>query len=377
MTTVPHRELAGMDELLDGAPCGFVSFDDGGRILRINATLLEMVGREREELIGRHVEKLLSVGSRVFYQTHLFPLVRMHGRAEEIFLLLQPATGEHIGVLMNIARREDGGAGTYDAVLVRVRERQKYEQELLRARREADAANRAKSEFLAMMSHELRTPLNAIAGYVQLLEMGLQGPVNEKQLEMLERIGRSQSHLLGLINDILDLSKLEAGGIEYVLEEVRLDAGVDAVAEMIEPQLASKRLTLEVTVPPELKARADQDKTRQILINLLSNAIKFTPAGGAISIRGGAGAGTGAAADAGSNMVFLSVRDTGIGIAPEKQASVFDPFVQVHDKTADSQPGTGLGLAISRDLARGMGGDLTLASAPGQGSTFTLTLPRD
>ncbi|HUF13005.1 MAG TPA: ATP-binding protein [Longimicrobiales bacterium] len=375
---MPHRELAGMDELLDGAPCGFVSFDDSGRILRINATLLEMLGRERDELIGRHVEKLLSVGSRVFYQTHLFPLVRMHGRAEEIFLLLQPATGDHIGVLINIARREGDGAGTYDAVLVRVRERQKYEQELLRARREADAANRAKSEFLAMMSHELRTPLNAIAGYVQLLEMGLQGPVNEKQLEMLERIDRSQSHLLGLINDILDLSKLEAGGVEYVLEEVRLGAGVDAVAEMIEPQLASKGLTLEVVVSPELTARADQDKTRQILINLLSNAIKFTPAGGAISIRGGAGAGAeaDADADAGSNMVFLSVHDTGIGIAPEKQASVFDPFVQVHEKKADSPQGTGLGLAISRDLARGMGGDLTLASAPGEGSTFTLTLPR-
>jgi PAS domain S-box-containing protein len=429
----------GLDELLDAAPCGFLSFADDGVVRLANAGLLEMLGYARDEVLGRHVETLFTVGTRVFYQTHLFPLLRMSGRAEEIFLLLRTRDGEQVGALANAVRRERAGAWVIDCVLMRVRERQKFEDELVRARNaaqqahtlvqeqrdelqhandmlekqamelelqhqqlqeqaaemeaqademlavnraleertieserlraEAEEANRAKSNFLAVMSHELRTPLNAIAGYVQLVEMGIHGPVTEAQLEALARVDRSQRHLLRLINDVLNLARIEAGRVEYAVEEVPLDGLMDAVLPMVEPQMAEKGLVLEARVPPGLAARADGDKVQQVLINLLSNALKFTPAGGRVFVRAEADPERGDA-------VRVQVRDSGIGIPPEKLAAVFEPFVQVDTGRTRRSEGSGLGLAISRDLARGMGGDLRVESTLGRGSTFTLTLPR-
>jgi signal transduction histidine kinase len=399
---------------LDRLPAGVLTFDDGGRILRINAALLDMLGRGREDTLGRHVETILTVGSRIFYQTHLFPLVRMVGRADEIFLLLKPLAGDDVGALVNLARREDADRTVYDAVLLRVQERRKYEEELLRAKRaaesaqaqveeqaaeletmteelleanedlrvqtenanrmraEAESASRAKTDFLALMSHELRTPLNAIGGYAELLAMGVPGSVNERQSQMLRRIASNQAYLLGLINQLLDLAKVEAAGVTYAVEDFDVRAVVDSVVPMIEPQLAEKRLAFATSVPAEVRVRADREKLRQILVNLLSNAIKFTPEGGRIRLD----VEDGAAASGRRPRVALSVRDTGVGIAPEMQAAVFEPFVQVAGPQERSRsPGTGLGLAISREYARGMGGDITLVSTPGAGSTFTLTLP--
>jgi PAS domain S-box-containing protein len=410
MTESEHGTAA---DPLDRLPCGILSFDDDGRVVRINATLLEMLGLEREDVVGRHLEGLLTVGSRIFYQTHLFPLVRMMGRAEEIFLTLRPASGEDVGALVNVTRREESGGTLYDAVLMRVQERRKYEEELVRARRaaeearaelerqaeeletmaeelldaneelrvqsehanqlreDAEAASRAKSDFLALMSHELRTPLNAIGGYTQLLALGVPGPVNDKQREMLERVSRNQAFLLGLINQLLDLSKLEAGGVGYAIEEFGVRAVVDSVVPMIEPQMAEKGLTLTTRVATDLRVRADQDKLRQILVNLLSNAIKFTAEGGRIVLECDWNDGA-----AGQSQVALSVSDTGIGIPPEMHQAVFEPFVQVEAPAGRTRSaGTGLGLSISRQFARGMGGDITLTSQPGQGSTFTLVLP--
>ncbi|HEU0078986.1 MAG TPA: histidine kinase dimerization/phospho-acceptor domain-containing protein, partial [Longimicrobiaceae bacterium] len=314
--------MASVDELLNTAPCGFLSFADDGAVELVNATLLEMLGYGREELVGRHVERILTVGSRIFYQTHWFPLLRLHGRAEEIFLMLRSRSGEEVGVLVNAVRRERGGAAAYDCVLMQVRERRKYEDELLRARRAADLArgemevqkreleeanglleaqavelelqqqqmqeqaaeleaageelrvmnedllarteeaehlrgvaeeaNQAKSTFLAVMSHELRTPLNAIAGYVQILEMGIHGPVTDAQRDTLGRIDRSQRHLLRLINDVLNLARIEAGRVDYLVEDVAAAEIVAAVTPMIEPQLASRGVAFTVEVPPEL-----------------------------------------------------------------------------------------------------------------------------
>jgi PAS domain S-box-containing protein len=427
-----------LGELLDGAPAGFVSFTDDGTITAANATLAAMLGYAPGELEGVRIESLMSVGARIFYQTHFFPLVRLHGRAEEIFLLLRDRDGGEVGVLANAARRERGGAWANDCVMMQVRERRKFEDELLRARREADQAralaeqhardlehanglleeqalelelqhqqmqeqafeletqaeemqsindellerteelerqraaaeeaNRAKSSFLAVMSHELRTPLNAIAGYVQLMEMGIHGPVTEPQLGALERIGRSQQHLLRLINDVLNLARIESGRVEYMLEDVPVGELLTTVTPMVEPQMAAKALVFDVEADSPLAVFADREKVQQIVINLLSNSIKFTPEGGRISVT------TGTRADA-PGSVFLRVTDTGIGIAPEKQASVFEPFVQVDMSRTRRSEGTGLGLAISRDLARGMGGDLRVRSEVGRGSTFTLTLP--
>jgi signal transduction histidine kinase len=238
------------------------------------------------------------------------------------------------------------------------------------ARRAAEAANRAKSDFLAVMSHELRTPLNAIAGYAQLLEMGLHGPVTGPQRDALARVQRSQRHLLGLINDVLNYAKLEAGRVDYRLAPVALADAVADLAPMIEPQLAAKGLTYAVAVPAGLVAHADPEKLGQVLLNLLSNAVKFTPAGGRVEV-GSAAGGT----IAGRAAVRLFVRDSGVGIAADQLARIFEPFVQVDQRLTRTEEGTGLGLAISRDLARGMGGDLTAQSAPGAGSTFVLTLP--
>ncbi|HUQ81619.1 MAG TPA: ATP-binding protein [Gemmatimonadaceae bacterium] len=239
---------------------------------------------------------------------------------------------------------------------------------LQHSRRMAEAANRAKSDFLATMSHELRTPLNAIAGHAQLLTMGLRGPLNDEQRDALARIDRSQRHLLGLINDILNLSRIEAGQMHYELAEVSLTDALAEVAPMIESQIAAKQLAFDVAdlshLPPVC---VDREKLQQILLNLLSNAVKFTESGGRVSVEA-----VGHAHDAGT--VLVTVSDTGRGIPADKLDFIFEPFTQVDASHSRLGQGTGLGLAISRDLARGMGGDLTVRSELGAGSSFTLSL---
>ena len=238
-----------------------------------------------------------------------------------------------------------------------------------RARAEAVAANTAKSDFLAAMSHELRTPLNAIAGHAQLMDMGVHGPVTEAQHNALERIVRSEQHLLSLINDVLNFAKMEAGRIEYNVKDLSLAEIVSAVKPMIEPQLDSMGLRYETRVPEDIRVMGDAEKLRQILLNLLSNAIKFTERGGRITVD------TPRRLDMPEGVVWLRVTDTGIGIPRDKQDMIFDPFVQVHRNLTSTTEGTGLGLAISRDLARGMDGDLRVRSMEGMGSMFTLSLP--
>ena len=220
-----------------------------------------------------------------------------------------------------------------------------------------------------MMSHELRTPLNAIGGYVQLIEMGVHGPVNDAQREALGRVTRSQQHLLRLINDLLNLARIESGRIDYDLQAISLDEVVQATIPMIEPQLAARGLRYELNVPPDLRAQADREKVEQILLNLLSNASKFTPAGGCVSIEAEI------AIDS-DEMVELRVRDTGVGIPKNRLEQIFEPFVQVENSRAARVEGSGLGLSISREMARGMGGDILAESAVGVGSTFEIRLRR-
>ena len=234
------------------------------------------------------------------------------------------------------------------------------------ARAEAESANMAKSDFLATMSHELRTPLNAIAGYAELLGMGIHGPLSDAQREAISRIQRSQRHLLALINDILNFARIEAGQLALSVEDVPVRAIVQELEPLVAPQLGAKALTLSIgATDARLTARADADKVRQILLNLVSNAIKFTQGDGRISID------TGARGD----RVYVSICDTGSGIPADQLEHIFEPFVQLNRTLASAHEGAGLGLAISRDLARAMGGDVTVESRIGEGSTFTLWLP--
>jgi two-component system CheB/CheR fusion protein len=234
------------------------------------------------------------------------------------------------------------------------------------ARVTAETSNEAKSRFLTAMSHDLRTPLNAIAGYTDLMELGIRGPVSDEQRADFSRIKRSTRHLLSLINDILNFAKLEAGHVDFRIEDVELDAIVAEVNEMLTPQFRQKAIAVE-RVECSALVRADPDRLRQILVNLLTNASKFTPPGGRVMLT----------CTAYDETVSVEVRDTGIGISPESLQRIFEPFVQVdRSLTSVDRDGVGLGLAISRDLARGMNGDLTVESVLGEGSKFVLTLPR-
>jgi PAS domain S-box-containing protein len=232
--------------------------------------------------------------------------------------------------------------------------------------REAQEANRAKSQFLATMSHELRTPLNAIGGYTELIEMGLRGPVTSEQREDLGRIQRSQKHLLGLINDLLNFARVENGHVELHIEDVSIEEELAAVEPLIEPQVTAKGLRYRREIgDTRVQCRADRDKMRQVLLNLLSNAVKFTPSEGEVAL----------AWQSHDGVVDIQVRDTGPGIPARKLQLIFEPFVQLVSPLTRVTEGTGLGLAISRELARAMNGDVTVASQVGRGSTFTLTLP--
>jgi PAS domain S-box-containing protein len=237
----------------------------------------------------------------------------------------------------------------------------------LEARRAAEAANEAKTQFLAVMSHELRTPLNAIGGYAELLLLGIRGPLTPEQASDLERIQRSQHNLLSLINDILNYAKLEAGHVVFDMSEVDLDALLQEVEPLITPQLQAKGLSYSYTGDPGgSKAWGDVEKIRQIVLNLLSNAIKFTEKDGVISVT----------CEADGDWVNILVKDTGLGIPADKVGAVFEPFVQLDRKLTSGHEGTGLGLAISRDLARGLGGELSVLGTSPEGSVFQLRLRR-
>jgi PAS domain S-box-containing protein len=242
------------------------------------------------------------------------------------------------------------------------------ERALADARRiaEAEAANKTKSTFLASMSHELRTPLNAIGGYADLLLFGVAGSLGPHQREYLDRLRRSQQHLLAIINDLLNFSRIEAGRITYDMQPISLGDAVRAVIPMIEPQAIQRGLTIRLEPTPDYRAIADLPKVEQILLNLLSNAIKFTEQAGTITIEQfGQG-----------DQAGIRVTDTGIGIPSDKLDSIFEPFVQVGRTLATPHEGTGLGLAISRDLARAMNGDITVRSTIDQGSIFELALEK-
>jgi signal transduction histidine kinase len=291
--------------------------------------------------------------------------------------LLRDETGtvvRMVGITFDVTAERAEQQREHEALLAAEAERRRHEEEQARliseaqaARAEAEKANRSKSDFLAAMSHELRTPLNAIAGYAELLELGIHGPVTEDQRTALNRIKHSERHLLALINEVLNYARLEAGAVNYEIATISVKDALAKAEAFVLPLVHSKGLLLEVKeCDPALVVSADDAKLSQVLLNLLSNAVKFTEAGGEITV-------SCAKADA---TVEIIVTDTGIGIPPDFLGHIFEPFVQVGRTLSNPHEGSGLGLAISRDLARGMGGDLSATSTPGAGSTFVLSLPQ-
>jgi signal transduction histidine kinase len=231
----------------------------------------------------------------------------------------------------------------------------------------AEAASEAKSAFLGMMSHELRTPLNAIGGYVELMEMEIHGPVTEAQRVDLARIRSNQRYLMGLISDLLNFTKVGGGQLVYNMGDFVASEVLAASVALVEPLIVQRKLFHDrIDCGAGIMALGDPERVSQILVNLLSNAIKFTPAGGRLEID----------CVATEDAVLMRVSDTGIGISTDKLEDIFEPFVQVKGGTQGPEGGIGLGLAISRNLARAMNGDLTVVSTLGEGSRFTLTLPR-
>lgn len=361
---VPHTAPS---DLLDRAPCGLVSFCDDGTILYANATLGELLGVDARELVGTSLENILTVPTRIFYQTHFFPLTKLHGRAEEIYLTLRDQAGSAVHVLANAARKEVDGVPRIDCVMLRIHERQKYEQELLNAKKTAEAANAAKMRFLSMVSHDLRTPLGAISGYADLLLLGIRGEVNETQARDLRRMKEVSHFLVGLLDDLLTFARAEAGALTVSLENVPVESVLSRAEAIVASQL--QRANVAYMREPSsrgLTVRADPDRLQQILVNLLGNASKFTPPGGKVSVR----------CWADGQQLHIAIADTGRGIPAELLSQIFEPFVQVNQQIdARKQKGMGLGLAISRELVRAMSGEITVESIVGQGSTFTVSLP--
>jgi PAS domain S-box-containing protein len=361
---VPHTATS---DLLDRAPCGFVSFRDDGTIVYANATLGQLLGLDARDLVGQSFEKILTVPARIFYQTHFFPLIKLHGRAEEIYFTLRAHSGAAVHVLVNAARTEVEGAARIDCVMLRIHERQKYEEELLQAKKTAEGANAAKMRFLSMVSHDLRTPLGGISGYADLLLLGVRGEVNEAQAQDLRRIKEVSHFLLGLLDDILTFARAEAGALTVSRENVTVESVLSRAEAIVAPQLQKAGIAYtRAPGPAGLTVCADPDRLQQILLNLLGNASKFTPSGGKVSVHWSTD----------GQRVHITVADTGRGIPAELLSQIFEPFVQVNREIdARKQKGMGLGLAISRELARAMGGDITVHSVVGEGSTFTVSLP--
>jgi PAS domain S-box-containing protein len=364
-----------------------ITTDARGSITFLNQAAEELIGWTSASALGRPLGEVADVvpdSDGLPLDERLKHVLSGHSVVSQADMVLRGPGGRRVSVDVRLARiradRAEGATAPLAAlgsvvVLRDITDRKAAEAALEwaradaeRARAQAESANRAKSEFLATMSHELRTPLNAIGGFTQLIADGIYGPLEPRQSEALRRIKRAQELLLGLINAVLDFAKVQAGRVPMAITDFDVQGVLDDVRALVLPQMLGKALILEVPAlgGDPVFVHADRDKVQQILLNLLSNAIKFTARGGRVTLGWTAEAQT----------VAVTVADTGVGIPVERLEPVFEPFVQLgSDRTTIGQ-GTGLGLAISRELARTMGGELTLVSEVAVGSVFTLALPR-
>jgi PAS domain S-box-containing protein len=361
LTGQPHYP----ESFIDHTPCGFLSFSDNGDILLINRYLLDLLGYTHEEIMSKHVDKIFSVAGRIFYQTHFFPLLKLQERVDEIYLSLRPKQGGEIPMLVSASRHLDHGRYINNCVLLSMRERHKMEEELIRSRKAAEDAIRAKDEFLAVASHELRTPLTAILGWLHLLKETNNDPeMITEALEVIDRNARLQAQL---VSDILDISRIATGKLQLNVEKVNVAAILKDAVAVIRPALEAKHITIEEKLDIGINSiSGDPARLQQIFWNLLSNAAKFTPKKGHISVR----------LRRVNSSVGITISDTGEGIPADFLPFVFDRFRQADQAKSRTHGGLGLGLSIVKELVELHGGTITAKSdGPGKGATFEVRFP--
>jgi PAS domain S-box-containing protein len=359
--------------LLDSMPDAVVIVNDSGRIVLFNAQAASLFGHAPEHMIGLPVENLMPERLRAQHlpqRSGYLQAPRRRPMGRDLELLGLHADGREFPVEISLSPLEVEGRRMAISAIRDISDRKRIERALQEKNLELERANGAKDRFLATMSHELRTPLNAVLGFTGLLLMRLPGPLTEKQERQLQHVQASGQHLLSLINDLLDLAKIESGRVELAREAVDCRGVVDEVVTTLRPLAQARHLTIEAELQDaDCHALGDRRAMQQVLLNLVGNAIKFTEHGGVVLA-------VEACEHRGLPAVAICVSDTGIGIAADDLRRLFDAFVQVGDTRHRRGEGTGLGLHLSRKLAELMGGELTATSEPDRGSRFTLILSR-
>jgi PAS domain S-box-containing protein len=351
-------------KLLARCPVLVVEMNRQGIITFVNEAVARVTGTPTMDLEGAPFSELVDLPAPITAE-RLIDQVFTHGVTNYPFQLRTRHGRRHWVEWTTAQSESDGDAARVLIFGLDVTQRRDLMGAQI-ARAQAEAANQAKSEFLAKMSHELRTPLNAISGYTELLELGIVGDLNGDQRNYLERIKQSQRHLLTLIDDVINFARLEAGKLSLSYAASSLRELLDLCETLTKTQANQHGVTLAFAeCDGDEVIWGDRDKVEQILVNLVTNAIKFTDAGGWVKVR----------TEASRDETHVVVEDNGWGIPPEKLESIFKPFVQVENGLTRKRDGVGLGLAISRELARAMGGDLLVRSEVGQGSEFRLILP--
>jgi PAS domain S-box-containing protein len=370
--------LCQYNDLYDFAPVGYFTLDSNGQIQQSNLAGAHLLGVEHEKLFRQDFGNFISNGSRAVFNAFFEKLSTNQGK-ETCELELQKNGEASIWasieascfegglesrvVVMDITARTQAEAVIHQCA-------NELEMRVLERTSELVHANDAKDEFLASMSHELRTPLSSILGYCELLSEGMRGPLNEKQQQAVGVIQTSGQHLLGLINDILDLSKIDAGKFEIHPERFEVNQISESSLNFIKHATDKKTITVEYSPAPDTTTVfADPMRLKQILINLLHNAVKFTPENGSIKLK--------VQTEPKEGLIRFSVTDTGIGIKPEDQTKLFKPFVQIDGKLSRQYEGTGLGLSLAKKLVELHGGHIEMQSEFGKGSCFTFILPWD